>query len=160
MLLYTHNYACVAICVLILLYMCPHSIICVLILYMCPHTTAYVSSCYNMCPHTTKCVLILLYMSSYYCASSYYYIRVLILLCVFIRSHTCKGPHICCNRAATELQHATTYVCSHDLIRVQGHIYAATELQQSCNMLLRMCAHTTSYVYRAIDIPGFGVWQC
>jgi hypothetical protein len=55
------------ICVLILLYMCPH---------MCPHTTIYVSSYYYMCPRTTKqagpvdlptnenyiCVLILLYM--------------------------------------------------------------------------------------------------
>jgi hypothetical protein len=70
------------ICVLILLYMCPHSIciyvssysttyvssfdICVLVLhvssyyYMCPHTTTYVPSYYKICPHTNMCVLILL----------------------------------------------------------------------------------------------------
>ena len=49
------------ICVLILLYMCPHTTICVLILpYMCPHTTIYVSSYYYIC------VLILLHVSSYY----------------------------------------------------------------------------------------------
>ncbi len=76
-----------SICVLILLYMCPHTAIyvsaccyiCVLILlYMCPHTAMYVSAyCYIfvlillcMCPHTATyvssycyiCVLILLYM--------------------------------------------------------------------------------------------------
>ena len=53
------------ICVLILLYMCPHTAvyvssycyICVLILlYMCPHTALYVSS------YCSICVLILLYM--------------------------------------------------------------------------------------------------
>jgi hypothetical protein len=73
-----HTNACphAAMCVLVLLYMCPHTAIyvssycyiCVLILlYMCPHTTiyvlhvssyyyicaTYVSSCYCMCPHTT-----------------------------------------------------------------------------------------------------------
>ena len=52
------------ICVLILLYVCPHAIfvssyyyVCVLILvYMCPRTSVYVSSYYYMC------VLILVYM--------------------------------------------------------------------------------------------------
>jgi len=50
-----------------------YSYICVLIpLYMCPHTTIYVSSCragtsitslpLYMCPHTNICVLILLYV--------------------------------------------------------------------------------------------------
>ena len=43
--------------VLILLYICPHTTLCVLILpYMCPHTTRYVSSTLYIC------VLILLYM--------------------------------------------------------------------------------------------------
>jgi hypothetical protein len=54
-------------CVLILLYMCPHTTVCVLILlYMCPHTTIYeeegeetFSYCY-MCPHTA------IYVSLYY----------------------------------------------------------------------------------------------
>ena len=42
------------ICVLILLYMCPHPT-------MCPHTTMCPNT--TMCPHTTICVLILLYVS-------------------------------------------------------------------------------------------------
>ncbi len=66
-------------------YVSAYSYICVLIrLYMCPHTTIYVSSnSYIMC------VLILLYMcpqNPILCVSSYYYIRVLILL--YICSHT------------------------------------------------------------------------
>jgi hypothetical protein len=50
-----------------------------LLLYMCPHTTTYVSSlllyvsAYSyMCPHTPVYV------------SSYYYVCVLILLCMFL----------------------------------------------------------------------------
>ena len=75
-----HTTICVSSCVLI--YMCPHSTSCVLILlYMCPHTTIYVSSCYDMCPavssyicpHTTSCV------------SLYYYVCVLILFCNYRR---------------------------------------------------------------------------
>jgi hypothetical protein len=77
-------------CVLIL-HMCPHPTICVLILlYRCPHTTIHVSSyCYvcvrillYMCPHTAMCVRILLYMCPHtaICVSAYYYTCVLILL--------------------------------------------------------------------------------
>ncbi len=62
-------------CVLILLYMCPHTAmyvssyyyVCVVILlymsllvYFCPHTNLCVSSYYYICPHTT------IYVSSYY----------------------------------------------------------------------------------------------
>ena len=56
------------VCVLILLYMCPHTPVCVLILLcMCPHTTVcvltdiHVSSYNCMCPHTAK------HVSSYNC---------------------------------------------------------------------------------------------
>ena len=71
-------------CALVLLYMCPHTTICVLILlypicvlilqyvssyydvssyyYICVLILPHVSSYYNMCPHTTICVLILLHM--------------------------------------------------------------------------------------------------
>jgi hypothetical protein len=47
-----------------------------MLLYMFPHTIIYVSSYYYMCPHTT------MHVSSYYSVSSYYCVRVLILLCV------------------------------------------------------------------------------
>jgi hypothetical protein len=74
------------ICVLILPYMCPHTVICVLILlYMCPRAAIDVSSYYYMCvltllymcPHTYcyTCVLILLYV----CVLMLLYIYVLIL---------------------------------------------------------------------------------
>jgi len=76
------------ICVLILLYMCPHITVCVLIfLYMCPHITMYVSSYYSRI-----CV------SSYYSrvARSYTpllssYICVLMLLRT-TRIHSCMCP--------------------------------------------------------------------
>ena len=66
------------ICVLILLYMCPHTTIC-----MCPHTTICVlmllcifphtTTC--MCPHTTICMCphTTIFVSSYYYVSSHYY---------------------------------------------------------------------------------------
>jgi hypothetical protein len=91
------------VCVLILLYMCPHTTIyvsshyyiCVLILlYMCPQY-------YYMCPHTTICVLILLYMCPHTTinVSSYYYICVLILLsyvplyyCICVRTGARGAP--------------------------------------------------------------------
>ena len=86
------------ICVLILLCMCPQTIyvssysyICVLRLCMCPHTLMYVSSdciCvhrllyeafyYNMM-HFTMRHFTSIYVSSYCCAPSYYYV-----LCVLI----------------------------------------------------------------------------
>ena len=91
----------VYICVLILLYMCPHTAMCVssccyicvlMLLYMCPHTAICVSSyCY-------MCVLMLLYVCPHaaICVSLSYFILnvcahpttcVLILLCV------CAGLH-------------------------------------------------------------------
>jgi hypothetical protein len=94
------------ICARILLYLCVHSTIYVLAFYyictlvllyvclvdaMCPHTTR----CVRVCPHTTICVLILLYVLILLCVlmllymSSYYYICVLILL------YMCPHPTIC-----------------------------------------------------------------
>ena len=57
--------------VLILLYVSSYYHICVLILiYVCPHTTIHVSSYYY------TCVLILLYMCPHTTMSSYYYIEM------------------------------------------------------------------------------------
>jgi hypothetical protein len=62
---------------LLLLYMCPHTTICVLLLlYMCPRTTTFVSSyCYT-------CVLMLLCMCSHTSinVSSYYYCTCVLIL--------------------------------------------------------------------------------
>jgi hypothetical protein len=88
-------------CVLIPLYVCPHTYMCVLILHLVVNSTRSSHSCvlilllylssYSyicvliflyVCPHTTMCVLIL-------CVSSYYYICVLILLYVSAYYYTC-----------------------------------------------------------------------
>jgi hypothetical protein len=118
---------CYYICVLILLYMCPHTAdapvvhcgktcncyyICVLILlYMCPHTTIYVSSyCYI-------CVLILLYMCPHtadapvaHCVKTCncYYICVLILLYMCPYTTTYVSSYCgctCCTLRQDLLQH-------------------------------------------------------
>jgi hypothetical protein len=53
------NASNILLCVLILLYMCPHTVVCVLILlYMCPHTTIYVSAYYCIGVLILLCVLI------------------------------------------------------------------------------------------------------
>jgi hypothetical protein len=53
--------SCCYMCVLIRLYMCPHTVSSAsqARAYMCPHTAVYVSSCCYIC------VLMLLYVSSY-----------------------------------------------------------------------------------------------
>jgi hypothetical protein len=86
-------YFCVS-SVLMLLYMCPHTTICVsshycicvlILLYMCPHTTAV-----YLAPHTTICV------SSHYC------------ICVLTLLYMC--PH---TSAVYLAPHTTIYVSSH-----------------------------------------------
>jgi hypothetical protein len=73
-----------------------------------------------MCPHTTKCVLILLYVSSYY------YICVLILL------HMC--PHRLQGQRVRELY-------------VSSYYYMCPHTTTICVLiLLHMCPHTTTYV--------------
>ena len=131
--------------VLILLYMCPHTAICVLILltlltyrtspptpppscryissvlillYMCVSSYSYVC----VCPHTTiyVCVLIPRYM----CVSSYYYICVLILLHMW--------------------PHTTTYVSSY-------YYKCVLILLHTCPLLLHT-AHKVGTVPRGHDV--------
>ena len=71
---------------------------CVLILlYMWPHTNIYVASYYSicaltllcMCPRSTICVLMPIYVSSYYCMCSHTNIYLsLSLLCVCVCQRT------------------------------------------------------------------------
>ena len=104
------------ICVLILVYMCPHTVmICVVILLcMCPHTDMYVSSYYYIR------VFILLYISSYY------YICVLILLYMFpyIPIHMSSYYHIFVFIFLAVRLHTTVFV----------------------RIILYMCLHTTMYM--------------
>jgi hypothetical protein len=98
------------ICVFSSYNMCPHTIYvssyctCVLILlYMCPHTTKCMSSYYYMCPHTAMCV------------SSYYYTCVLILLytCPHTTIYMSSYYYICVHILLHTYAHATTYVCAY-----------------------------------------------
>jgi hypothetical protein len=105
----THVSSYYCTCVLILLYMCPHTAIyllvyvsshsytCVFILlYMCPHTAIYVSSyCYI-------CVLIMLYVSSHY------YTGVFILL--YVSSY--HQENACCATERIHLLFVYRMACS------------------------------------------------
>jgi hypothetical protein len=141
--------------VLILLYMCRHTAICVssycyicvlILLYVCPHTAIYVSSyCYicvvillYACPHTAiyvssycyMCVLILLYMCPHtaMCVSSYCYICVLILL----------------------------YVCPHTAICVLILLYVSSY----CYMCPRTAVYVYSYSHCYIHDLILRLWSC
>jgi hypothetical protein len=116
------------ICVLILLYMCPHTAIyvssyyyiCVLILlYMCPHTAIYMSSyCYI-------CVLILLYMWAYPVYGVYGPHAVLILVLML-----------------------SSYCCPHAVLILLDRIYGP----HAVLILLYMCVSHTSHTY-AVAYP-------
>jgi hypothetical protein len=154
------------ICVLILLYMCPHTLTAIVnhrshtiyvLSYYCiyPHTTIYVSSYSQgdsesphsyyicvlillyMCPHTTICVLILLYMCPHTLRAivnhrihtiyvfSYNCICVLILLCM----------------------------CPHTTISVSSYYYMCPHI------LLYMCPHTLRAIVNHRILPGDSVEQ-
>ena len=95
----------------ILLYLCPHTTMCVssyILPYVRPHTITSVPSYYYMCvlillymcPRTAICVLILLYVSSYYClcphtnfvvfntTQKFHSIKELLLLYYYMCPHT------------------------------------------------------------------------
>jgi hypothetical protein len=103
-------------CVLILLYMCPHTAVyvssyccmCVLILlYVCPHTAVYTAV--YLSSYCYKCVLILLYVNRPQIAGyvSFCYISVLILL--YICLHTTTSASSGLNRNG---RHASYSVCA------------------------------------------------
>jgi hypothetical protein len=88
-------------CVRILLYVCPHTTICVsayyhicvrILLYVCPHTTICVSAHYHLCvrtllyvcPHTTICVSAHYYM----CVRTLPYVCPHTTICVSACPHT------------------------------------------------------------------------
>jgi hypothetical protein len=163
------------ICVLILLYMCPHTTtmyvsscyyVCVLILlYMCPHTTIYVSSyccicvlilLLYMCPHAT------MYVSSYYymCphttiyVSSYYYICILILLYVSSYYYICVLIllYMCPQRPVL----LTKPLCSHTtILLLTKPLCPHTSIYVSSAPSLRRCAEelsvsVSSYYYMCV----------
>ncbi len=123
--------------------------ICVLILlYVCPHPTIYVSSYYCTCPPNTTSVLILLYMCPHtkcphttIYVSSYHYVSLHYYICVLTLLYIC--PH-------TPIYLASSYYCisiAHSA-RLSGiapvpHIYVSPYYYICVPILLYMCPHTT-----------------
>jgi hypothetical protein len=104
--------------------MCPHATICVLILlYMCPHNTTFVSSYDYMCPHATICVLILQYVSSYY-------------ICVLMLLYMC--PHITMCPHTTICVLILLYICVRELGQA-GRVANSGCVANSLYVLLTVC---------------------
>ena len=149
--------SCYYICVLILLYMCPHTTICVLILlYMCPQTSICVLILLNMCPHTTgrgrarfllpcrparasrrgvcMCVHANSLLPRCY-VSSYYYVCVLILL------YMCLRTTFPCPRWRLTRTHTSVCVSSYILLHVA--LLPPCRFTTTCVLIpLCMCPHT------------------
>jgi hypothetical protein len=149
------------ICVLMLLHMCPHSVMCVLICeesWIMPsnppslrYTPIYVSSYYYIC------VLVLLYQAPIYVTSycyicvliqSYCYIRLL-SICVLILLHMCPHTAISGSYLYVSSYYYTPpypYICAYILLYLCHH----TTVCQICSsmrtngrlILLHMCSHT------------------
>ena len=99
------------ICVLILLYLCPHTTTCVSsYCYICPHTTVCVLQLLYMCPHTIICVLILLYKCPHTAiiVSSYHYLYLIL-------------PYMCPDACLCFLR--LLYMCPHTIICVLILLY-------------------------------------
>jgi hypothetical protein len=152
-----------SLCVLILLYMCPHTPICVLsYCYICVLILLYVSSYYyiTVCVSSYSiliciCVLILLYVSAYsyifvlillyMCShtpiyvSSYSYIRVLILL--YVCPHMCPPDNNVLEPLDCAENIAQIYICGpHTAMCLSSYYYICVLI------LLYVCPHTTIYV--------------
>ncbi len=102
------------VCVLMLLYMCPHATICVLmLLYMCSHATfarfqtRFSSSkyyrCYCMCPHATICVSSCCYM----CLHT----TICVSWCYYICPHTALYVSSCCYIYVLMLLYVSSCYC-------------------------------------------------
>ncbi len=92
------------------MYVSAYYLMCVLmLLYMCPHTTVYVPSCYYICALCYyMCVFILLYVSLYY------YICVLILLYMCpLLLYVCFYTTICVLILLYMCPHTSIYVSSY-----------------------------------------------
>ena len=156
-----HVSSCYDICVIILLYMCPHAAIYVhhtnidvsscsfthvssILLHVCPRTTIYMSSYYYIyvlillcvCPHTT------IYMSSYY------------YRCVLILLYTCVLDTTTC---VLVLLYVCSYYCTRDLmqqLQQRGATAATAPLRQACRttVCVHTTVHVTSYYYICVRI--------
>jgi hypothetical protein len=148
---YRYVSSCYYICVLVLPYMCPRTIIYVSsYCYMCVLILLYV------CPHSSMCVLIMLCVSSYcyicvlilLCVSSYCYICFLILLCVFSYYYTSLIPLAYSSKRThySMRTHILLYICPHTPIYVStyccyyiaGCIYLCSSSMRTHTLLRKM----------------------
>jgi hypothetical protein len=157
--------SCCYMCVLVLLYMCPHIAICVysycyicvlILLYVCPRTAIYVSSYRYIC----ICVL-KTYMAhdtawapesdsgccphTAICVSSYYYICVLVQLYV-------KRPHTTLYLALAYYYRCVfilLYRYSYMLVSPHTTIFFGVWILPYIYSYMRVSAHTTMYLASA-----------
>ncbi len=158
MLLYVSSYCymCppaaiyVSICILILLYMCPHTTLCVLLLLCaCPHTICIlILLC--VCPHNTTYVShAAIYVSSYYSVSSYCHICVLILLSVSSYHSTCVLMLLYIGERDSRPL-LLLYYC-YTTAYIYMYVYSVSSYHKTCvfmllYMLIYMCPHTNIHV--------------
>jgi hypothetical protein len=111
------------ICILILLYMCPHTPICVLIPY-----------CFTCVFILYICVLILLYVSSYcyICVLIFLYVCSYCYICVLILLYVSSYCYICAR--------ILLYMCPHTALYVSPYYFMCVFI------LLYMCPRTAMYV--------------
>jgi hypothetical protein len=100
------------------------------------------SSCYYMCLHTTVCVLILLYVSSYYI------VRMLIYVCPHTTeyvTHTTMCPHITACVLIFPYVSSYYYVCPHTSTCMcpPTTIYMCPPTTVCVLILLHVCPHTS-----------------
>jgi hypothetical protein len=112
------------------LHMCARTNICVLILlYMCPHTA--LSSCTSS--------------TSYMCAHmNYICVLILIYICVLILLYMCPHPTVCPHTAICVL--ILPYVCPHPAMCFRILLYVSSYCYICVLILLYVCPHTPMHV--------------
>jgi hypothetical protein len=122
-------------------YICVRILLCVLILlYMCPHTTKYVSSHIYTILYEYLALLYLIlyeYLALLYLMSSYYYICVRILLCVLILLYMCPHTTMC-----PHTYYYTICILGTPLSYVLILLYMCPHTSICVLILLYMCPHT------------------
>jgi hypothetical protein len=138
--------------------MCPHTTICVLIqLYMCPHTTTFLSSYYcigvrhttinvpsyyYICPHPT------IYVSSYY------------YLCVLVLAHSPLLKTLS-RMLLSGLSAILLYMCPHTTAssyycicaRIPLPVFAYYYVPSYCCIFVLILMYVSSYCYICVCIP-------
>jgi hypothetical protein len=119
------------ICVLVLLYMCPHTCCSSVaaLLQLCPRTAVYVSSCCYMC------VLILLH------------------ICVLILQDMCPHTGVSLSSCCCIFVRMLLYLCRHTAVHVSACCYMCPHAATCVLIVLYMRPHTTIHIHTGYGAP-------